>query len=129
MDNRPYVAYDVVPSKRVILAQYSHGAADGTTRYSGTFTATFRCHNPFGEMTASAIEARDVTDYSATGLLPRSIMPIKPTISSRNFLLYNPGTERADTIIRLAGDVSSGMEIYNATTGQRCKILNLKANS
>lgn len=56
-------------------------------------------------------------------------MPPTPTSLSRNCLIYNPGTERADTLIRLAGDVGSGLEIYNATTDQCCRIIGLRANS
>ena len=43
--------------------------------------------------------------------------------------MYNPGTEAAHTVIRIAGDVGSGMLIRNLTTGQRCKIVDLKADS
>ena len=42
-----------------------------------------------------------------------------------SFLLYNPGTERAHTVFRIAGNVGDGMLIRNLTTGQRCKIVNL----
>ena len=43
--------------------------------------------------------------------------------------MYNPGTEAAHTIIRVAGDVGSGLLIRNLTTGQRCKVIDLEANS
>lgn len=43
--------------------------------------------------------------------------------------MYNPGTEAAHTVIRVAGDVGGGMLIQNLTTGQRCKIVDLKADS
>ena len=41
----------------------------------------------------------------ATGILPATVMPPAPTADSANFLLYNPGTETAHTIVRLAGSV------------------------
>ena len=46
-----------------------------------------------------------------------------------SFLFYNPGTERAHTIFRIAGNVGDGMLIRNLTTGQRCKIVNLTDES
>ena len=57
------------------------------------------------------------------------MMPEAPSLASRSFLMYNPGTEAAHTIIRVAGDVGSGMLIRNLTTGQRCKVIDLEANS
>ena len=56
-------------------------------------------------------------------------MPTAPTLESRSFLLYNPGTEAAHSVIRVAGDVGGGMLIRNLTTSQRCKIVDLKADS
>ena len=50
--------------------------------------------------------------------------PPPPNVSSTSFLLYNPGTERAHTVFRIAGNVGNGMLIRNLTTGQRCKIVN-----
>lgn len=73
--------------------------------------------------------APDSATLAHTGLLPSTIMPAAPTLESRSFLLYNPGTEAAHTVIRIAGDVGSGMLIRNLTTGQRCKIVDLKADS
>ena len=56
----------------------------------------------------------------ATGILPAAVMPPAPTADSENFLLYNPGTETAHTIFRLAGSVDEdGLLIRNFTTGQR----------
>ena len=55
--------------------------------------------------------------------------PAPPNVSSTSFLLYNPGTERAHTIFRIAGNVGDGMLIRNLTTGQRCKIVNLTEES
>ena len=43
--------------------------------------------------------------------------------------MYNPGTEVAHTSIRVAGDVGSGLLIRNLTMGQRCKVIDLEANS
>lgn len=129
LDRRPYVTYDVVPSKRIVINQYAHGSASGETLYSGTFTAYFKCYSPFGRMTMTAIEPGDTGCYGGTGLLSRTMMPPAPTPSSKSFLVYCPGTERANTLIRLAGDVGDGLTIHNATTGQRCRIDGLRINS
>lgn len=64
-----------------------------------------------------------------TGILPAEMMPVVPTAAGGSFLMYNPGTERAQTVIRIAGDVGDGVVIRNLTTGQRCKIINLKPGS
>ena len=55
--------------------------------------------------------------------------PAPPSVSSTSFLLYNPGTERAHTVFRIAGKVGDGMLIRNLTTGQRCKTVNLTEDS
>lgn len=71
----------------------------------------------------------DSRTLAGTGLLPAAITPLPPSVSSTSFLLYNPGTERAHTIIRIAGNVGDGMLIRNLTTGQRCKVVNLTEES
>lgn len=56
--------------------------------------------------------------------------PDTPTGGSSFFLLYNPGTEVGHTVFRIAGDVGEdGLLIRNLTTGRRCKVVNLKADS
>lgn len=65
----------------------------------------------------------------ATGILSADIMPNAPTAAGESFLIYNPGTEQAQTVIRIAGDVGDGVVIRNLTTGQRCRVMDLKANS
>nr|DAS05010.1 MAG TPA: tail protein [Caudoviricetes sp.] len=71
----------------------------------------------------------DARTLARTGLLPAAITPTPPSASSTSFLLYNPGTERAHTVIRIVGNVGDGMLIRNLTTGQRCKIVNLTDES
>lgn len=56
------------------------------------------------------------------------MMPDPPLVSDTSFLLYNPGTEMADTVISLSGDVGSGLLIRNLTTGQRCAVRGLPAS-
>lgn len=52
-------------------------------------------------------------------------MPAAPTTSSRQFQIYNCGTEDADTIITLAGSAPNGMTITNLTNGNVCTITSL----
>ncbi len=78
---------------------------------------------------ASYVSVPDSATLAHTGLLPSAIMPEAPSLASRSFLMYNPGTEAAHTIIRVAGDVGSGMLIRNLTTGQRCRIVGLQSDS
>lgn len=99
--------------------------------YSGTFTATFTCYDPFGRLQKSELDtAATETELSETGLLPVKMTPVAPTAGSSFFLLYNPGTEVGHTVFRIAGDVEEdGLLIRNLTTGQRCRVVNLKADS
>ena len=102
----------------------------GQVCYSGTFTAAFTCYDPFGKMNQiSYTDGCDPHTLARTGILPAAIMPPAPTVNSRSFLLYNPGTEAAHTVIRLAGDVGDGLLIRNLTTGQRCSVVNLESGS
>lgn len=64
-----------------------------------------------------------------TGLLPAAMTPAPPSASGTSFLLYNPGTERAHTVFRVAGNVGDGMLIRNLTTDRRCKVVNLTDES
>ena len=129
-DHKPYCWYDVVASKRIAITLYDHADESNSKLYSGTFTATFTCYEPFGKMFRSSYEVdTDSNALAHTGLLPSSMMPASPTLESRSFLMYNPGTETAHTIIRVVGDVGSDMLIRNLTTGQRCRIVDLKADS
>lgn len=82
-------------------------------------------------MLKSELEAAPTeTELSETGLLSAEMTPEAPTADSSFFLLYNPGTEVGHSIIRLTGDVGEdGLLIRNLTTGQKCKVVNLKANS
>lgn len=126
-DHKPYVYYDVRPVKRIEIRQYTH-AMDGQRLYSGTFTITFRCYDPFGILLRTSHEGICTPEErEATGILPTAMMPLLPGLHDRQFLLYNCGTERAHTIFRLAGDVGDGLEIENRTTGQRCAVVGLRS--
>lgn len=62
--------------------------------------------------------------------MPAALKPAAPTTDSTSFLTYNPGTETAHTLFRLSGDVGeNGLLVRNFTTGQRCKVVDLKEDS
>lgn len=118
------------PTKRIQISLYSSDLPEGT-RYSGTFTAVFTCYNPFGCLRRSSLNDKPTeAELADTGLLPENIMPVVSFESNSKFLLYNPGTEIGHTIFKIVGDVGTdGLLIRNLTTGQKCKILNLAADS
>lgn len=122
--------YEVVPSKKISISLYDQMPANGIRLYSGTFTASFVCYEPFGKLLRSSFSGVcGEAELMGTGILPSDIMPTPHDMGSTSFLLYNPGTERAHTIIRLAGNVGAGLLIRNLTTGQRCKITGLTESS
>lgn len=129
-DDRKHIAYRVHPTKRIQISLYSSDLPDGT-RYSGTFTATFTCYDPFGRLLKEELDAAPKeAELYETGLLSAEMTPEAPSVDSSFFLLYNPGTEVGHSIIRLTGDVGEdGLLIRNLTTGQKCKVVNLKASS
>lgn len=118
------------PTKRIQISLYSSDLPEGT-RYSGTFAATFTCYDPFGRLKKSELNATPTdAELSETGLLPAAMMPEAPTADGSFFLLYNPGTETGHTIFKVTGDVGEGgLLIRNLTTGQKCKVVNLKDDS
>lgn len=127
-DQQPYVYYDVRPVKRIEIKQYEY-RENGETFYSGTFTAVFRCYDPFGKLSISSyVDTCAPQLMDATGILRADMMPPVPVTTDVGFMLYNCGTEKAPLIIRLAGDVGDGLSIENETTGQVCKIIGLKAD-
>jgi hypothetical protein len=119
--------YDVRPTKRIEIMQYTHTDKFGKV-YSGTFTAIFRAYDPFGKLFRKAYgDVPTQMEKLETGMVSTYEMPWKPTTQSRDFLLYNCGTERAHTIIQIAGSATN-MTIENKTTGQKCIINELRAN-
>jgi phage-related protein len=66
---------------------------------------------------------RDTTGVLTEAKTPVNIIDTTPALTTTtSFLLYNPGDARADTIIRIAGDVATGVSIHNAATGQTCTV-------
>lgn len=124
------MAYDAVPARRVALQQYNCVDDAGELRHSGTFIAAFKVHDPFGRMLLRSIPTFEERKYGGTNLLPAAIMPVAPTAHNNTFLLYNPGTKVANTIILLAGSVGTGgLTIRNATNALECTIHGLQENT
>lgn len=109
---------------------YDHTSDSGELFFSGTFEACFTAYEPFGKMLRTAYTDIPMKgELEATGILPTAMMPPMPVASGGNFLIYNPGTEWAQTVIRVAGDAGEGILIRNLTTGQRCRVIDLKPDS
>lgn len=109
---------------------YDHTDASGRYLFSGTFEVCLTAYDPFGKMLRTAYtDAPLQGEAESTGILPAELMPRMPTKEDGSFLLYNPGTEKAQTLIRLTGNTGEGVRIRNLTTGQQCTIMNLKPTS
>lgn len=119
-DDRPFVVYTATVSS----------AVEGTL-YNGkdaTLTIKMMAYDPFGKMTKKELDGMDEdgsTLYS--GIVPKESMPTPPTAPG-DYLLYNPGTEMADTVITIAGTAPNGVIIENRTTGDICKFLTIPAS-
>ena len=123
-DDRPFVKYHVRPTKRIELRSYVHsGNVRGNDLYSGTFTIVFTAYDPLGEMMYRFYDGVDQDGAgNYCGILDKSEMPAAPSAESRDFIMYNCGTEQANTIIRIAGTAPNGLTIRNRTNGQTCVI-------
>lgn len=63
-----------------------------------------------------------------TGILPEDMMPPAVSPASGTYLIYNPGTEITDTVIRVSGKAPNGLKITNQTTGDICEIVSLPSS-
>lgn len=123
-DERPFVSYDVRPTKVASGKRYAvYNSETGAETYSGTFTVTFSAYAPYGRL-----HYKDYTDFDAEGagqycgMVEHDEMPASPTVSSRDFLLYNCGTQPCDTLFLMGGTASSGLTITNNTNGTSCTL-------
>ena len=112
-DDRPFVYYTVRPAKVV------EGKAYATARpclgnkqdvlYSGTFTITFSAHDPFGKMAYVSYDEYDTDGAERRcGIVSKTEMPPAVSASTGTHLVYNPGTEITDTVIRISGSAPKG---------------------
>lgn len=126
-DYRPFVYYNVRPTKLDTGKVYvTRGSDDIHNLYSGTFTITFTAFEPFGHMTYKSFDGFDNDNASIyCGILDVTEMPPSPTVDSRNFLIYNCGTETSDTIITIGGSAPNGLTITNGTNNTKCSLVSL----
>ena len=126
-DYKPFVYYKVRPTKLDTGKVYvTRGTTDQQNRYSGTFSITFTAYEPFGYMTYKSFTTYDDDNASIyCGILDSTEMPAEPTVSSRSFLIYNCGTEVADTTITIGGSAPNGLTITNATNNSVCSLISL----
>ena len=118
LDDMPFVYWNVRPTKRVDGQEYIDCG-----RYSGTFTLELTAYDPFGYLTRKSNSASD--DDGAEqycGIIDSSMMPAAPGTSTRNFMVYNPGTENCGMMIKLAGTASKPIRFFNNTNGTMCVI-------
>lgn len=122
-DDRPYVIYDVWPTKSIRPDVYMARSKNGFL-LSGKQTITLTAYNPFGKIVINT-ENGNIGFYDAlidTGILEGEKLP-KFSVDSRQFLVYNMGTEPAPAIIRLAGSIEDDLVITNTTNGTVCRII------
>lgn len=122
-DDRSYATYNVRPTKKIEFDDYlQRDLITNEDLYSGTFTITFSAYYPFASLNVdNSDNIDDVRALAETGLLKSAQMPPAPGVNSSSFLMYNPGTEYAHTVIRFSGKVgSSDLMISNNTTGDKC---------
>lgn len=124
-DERPFVYYDAIVAKVPTYKIYMTG-----DRFSGTISLFFKAEDPRGRMTYISY---DTMDYDAaeqsTGIIENTMMPPAPTKTSRDFLLYNPGTVPCDLTIRIGGTAAKGLTITNMINGNECVLTSLPSGS
>ena len=129
-DRRPFVSYDVRPTKVVPGKRYAiYNSQTGEELYSGTFTVTLSAYQPYGLLNNKEYASFDTDGASeCCGILKSTMMPATPTTSSRAFLLYNCGTQPCNTVFRIGGTASTGLTITNNTNGTYCTLTSLPSS-
>ena len=125
--DRPYVYYMVrpsAPSKGQVWAQQSLLMLDMTA--SGKCTITFEACMPFGILDRNYIEDSQYNVsrgmVQRTGLQMKSRMPADPPHVAGDFLVYNPGTEFANPVLKFYGSAPNGLTLTNTTTNESCSL-------
>lgn len=122
-DDRPFVAYSAVVWKKPAGKVYStHNEGEFEITYSGTITIYFKCHNPYGRMLYTSYKDYDTDGANKhCGIISESEMPPIAKAEPGTYLIYNPGTEVCDTLIRIGGFAPNGLTISNSN-GDKCVI-------
>lgn len=132
-DDRPFVYYDARVAKTIEGKTYTTGHEHkyGDERlYSGTITITFKADDPFGKMTYTYYDENDIDNAMARcGIISKEEMPTAVLPAIGDYLIYNPGTETSDTVIKIAGKAPNGVKITNRTTGDVCELITLPSSS
>lgn len=126
-DDRPFVKYKVRPAGITNGQIYgTQGYGESTRLYSGTFTVSFTAYDPFGYLIYTSYDSNNGQDaIPYCNIISTSEMPDMPTTSSREFLIYNPGTEKCAVSFEIGGAAANGMTITNATNGTKCVLKGL----
>ena len=110
----------------------------------GLITIRLRAYYPFARSNQMWIGHNDPNEKQLklnTGMLTADQEDALPILSpiriadnetlteATSFYLYNPGTERADVCIEIAGDVGAGVTIRNETNGQEVKVIALNSTN
>ena len=127
-DNKPFVYYNVRPSKIVEGEIYTVLTRNGEI-HSGTFTVTFSAYEPYGFMMYKQID--DGVDLKGaaiySGILPAAQMPELISETNTDGLIYNCGTQPCNTVIQIGG-TGTDVVITNATNGTFCSLLSLPSS-
>ena len=128
-DERPFVSYSAVVWKKPTGKVYSvRNATDIDEVYSGTMSVYFKCYEPFGKMAYTSYDTVDTDGaMKCCGILEKEEMPSPVLPQAGTYLVYNPGTEICNTVIRIAGTAPNGLTISNGT-GDVCKLVSLPSS-
>lgn len=122
-DDIPGLQYEVRPGDIVDGKWYR----DINELYSGIFTIKFTLVNPFGFIQKDYLaNTSNMVNYS--NILRRWDMPALPTTSSREFRVYNSGTEKCGLSISLTGSCDNPIRFYNTINGTECVFNSLPGN-
>lgn len=128
--DRPYAIYTARPTAEIKFTDYPRqGQTTKGILHSGTCTIELTAYDPFARVAVPYIPAAVGDDAQSAAestvgkelmVLPEEKMPTAPTLASTEFLMYNPGTEYAHTVLKVSGN---GNPVFtNVTTGQVCRI-------
>lgn len=133
-DERPWLSYKARAVKAPEIEKYIIGGG----RYSGRVKVYLKAYYPFASSTANTLDdtaiygalqsvARDTTCLISAARMPSQPVPSagSPQVTEFLYPVHNAGNAKADTIIRIAGDVSEGVVISNPLTNQICKVIGL----
>ena len=126
LDDLPFVYFNVRPGAIVTGEIYNDNG-----KYSGTFTIPFVAHKPFGYLTRKYNTEWSPWDHAADycGIIDQLYMPYNPTVSSYNFMVYNPGTEECGLTIRISGSAGKPIMFLNNSNGTSCILDSLPSNN